>query len=125
MSKAPSNARVFRLRSVSRPTRTSSGIETGGKPARLAIRATIVDAGAVVAAVTVTVCAAPPLNCTEELDKVQVGAGVAAGAMAHPRLTVPENEPTGVSDVLNIALCPALMVWEAVGGAVMAKSGAA
>ena len=125
MSKAPSNARIFRLRSVSRPKRTSSGIEAGEKPARLAIRATIVDAGAVVAAVTVTVCATPPLNCTEEVDKVQVGGGVAAGAMAHPRLTVPENEPTGVSDMLNIALCPALTLWEAVGGPVIAKSGAA
>jgi len=125
MSKAPSTERAFRLRSVSRPIRTSSGIEAVEKPARFAIRAAIVDTGAVVPAVTVTVCAAPPFNSTEVVDKVQVGAGVAAGTMAHPRLTVPENEPTGVSDMLNIALCPALTLWEAVGGPVIAKSGTA
>jgi hypothetical protein len=125
MSKAPSTERVFRLRTVSRPSRSSSGSEALEKPARFAVRATIVDTGAVVAAVTVTVCAAPPLNCTEEVDKVQVGAGVVAGATTHPRVTVPENEPTGVSDMLNIALCPALTLWEAVGGPVIAKSGAA
>ena len=125
MSKAPSIERVFRLRSVSRPTRTSSGIEATGRPARFAVPALVVTMGAVVPTVTVTVCAAAPLNCTEEVDKVQVGAGVVAGAMAHPRLTAAENEPTGVSDKLNIALCPALTLWEAVGGAVIAKSGAA
>ena len=125
MSKAPSTEKVFRLRSVSRPTKTSSGVEAVEKPARFALRAAIVDRGAVVPAVTVTVCAAPPLNCTEEVDKVQVGAGVAVGAIAHPRLTVPENEPTGVSDMLNIALCPELTLWEAGVGPVIAKSGVA
>jgi hypothetical protein len=72
--------------------------------------------------VTVTVCAAAPLNCTEELHKEQVGAGLVAGVIAHPRLTAAKNEPTDVSDKLKIALCPALTLWEAVGDPVIVSS---
>ena len=125
MSNALSIERCFRLRCKSRPARASSGREAVGKPARFPVRTAMAVTGAVVPTVTVTVCAAAPLNCTEELDKEHVGAGVAAGAIAHARLIGAENEPTGASDKLNIALCPAPTVWEAVDGPVMTKSGAA
>ena len=110
MSNALSVERYFRLRGTSRPTRTSSDIETVGKPARCSVRAAATVTDPVVPTVTATVCAAAPLNCTEELDKEQAAAGVVAGAIAQLRLTAPENEPTGVSDTLNAALCPALTV---------------
>jgi hypothetical protein len=59
--------------------------------------------GAVVATVAVTDCAPLPVICTEALDRVQVGGGVAAGVMAQVRFTVPENEPVGVSARVNFA----------------------
>ena len=82
-------------------------------------------AGAVVPILNVTVCEAAPLSCAEELDKMHVGAGVAAGVIAQLRLTVPENDSVGVSDKANVALCPALIVWEVADGPVSAKSGGA
>ena len=68
--------------------------------------------GAVVPTFTVTVCVPVPLICTEELDRLQVGAGVAAGVMAQLRFTVPVNDPVGASARLKFAVCPAVMVWE-------------
>lgn len=65
------------------------------------------------------------MTCTEELDKVHVGAGVATGVIAQLKLTVPENDSVGMSDKVNVALCPALIVWDAVDGPVSAKSGGA
>ena len=84
-------------------------MEARGRPERNAVRA-LVFTGAVVPIVTLTVCAAVPLSCTEALDKVQVGAGDTTGAIAHPSMTVPENEAAGASDRLNTALCPAVTV---------------
>jgi hypothetical protein len=66
--------------------------------------------GAVVPTVTVTGCAVLPLICTEELEKPHVGAGLTGGLRLQLRLTVPVNDPDGVTTKLNIALCPALMV---------------
>lgn len=68
-------------------------------------------AGAVVATVTVTGVAMPPVRFTEP-GKLQVGAGVSAGVMLHVRFTVPLNDPTGVTVKLNVALFPAVMVDE-------------
>lgn len=65
-----------------------------------------------VATFTITVCVPLPLICTEELDRLQVGAGVTAGVMAQVKLTVPVNEPVGASARLKVAVCPAVMVWE-------------
>ena len=62
--------------------------------------------GAVVPTVTVTDCVVP-LSCTEELDKLQAGAGVTAGLRLQPRLTDPLNPPTTVNARLNTAFCPA------------------
>lgn len=68
--------------------------------------------GAVVPTVTVIDCAALPLICIEELDRVQVGGGVTAGVIPHFRLTVPVNDPEGARDKVNVALCPAFTVSE-------------
>jgi len=67
---------------------------------------------AVVPTVTVTGCAALPLICNEEPEKAHVGAGLTVGLRVQLRLTVPVNDPMGVTNKLNFALCPALMVWE-------------
>lgn len=40
---------------------------------------------------TVTGRAPLPISCTEELDSMQVGAGVTTGVMAQLRLIVPVN----------------------------------
>jgi hypothetical protein len=72
--------------------------------------AEVVDA--VVPTVTVTGWAVVPLICTEELESAQVGAGVAAGVMAHARLTVPEKVAVGVSDKVKVAFCPGVIDWE-------------
>ena len=58
--------------------------------------------GAVVAIVTVAVSAAP-LSCTAELDKLQLGAGVAAGVTLQLRFTVPVKAPAGAIAILNCA----------------------
>jgi hypothetical protein len=70
----------------------------------------LVVSGAVVAIVTVTACAAVPVTCTEELDNVHVGGGLATGLKLHVRLTVPLNDAEGVNTKLNCAFPPALMV---------------
>lgn len=67
---------------------------------------------AVVATFTVTDCVPLPLIGTEELDRLQIGAGVTAGVIAQVRLTVPVNDPVGASTRLKLAVCPALIVWE-------------
>ncbi len=54
----------------------------------------------------------PLVICTEELDRVHVGAGDTMGVMLQSRLTIPLNEPDGATARLNIALCPAEIVWE-------------
>ena len=68
--------------------------------------------GAVVAIVTVTVSAVP-LSCTAEFDRLQVGAGVAAGVTLQLRFTVPVKLPAGAIAMLNCAFCPAGTVCEA------------
>jgi hypothetical protein len=65
----------------------------------------------VVATFTVTVCVPVPVICTEE-GTLQVGAGVAAGAIAQLRLTVPVKDPLPAKAKLKLAVCPALMLWE-------------
>jgi hypothetical protein len=68
--------------------------------------------GAVVPTFTVTDCAAVPLICSDELDKLQVGPRVAAGVMAQLRLTVPLNVPDPAKLRLKLAVCPALTVCD-------------
>jgi hypothetical protein len=65
--------------------------------------------GAVVATLAVTDWAPPPLNCTEELDKPHVGAGVTAGVTAQLTLTVPVNDPVGAMVKSKLAVC---LGWE-------------
>ena len=73
----------------------------------------LVVTDAVVDAFTITNCVPPPLICTEEPDKVQVGGPVVtAGVIAQLKLTVPENELLEASASAKLAVCPALMVWE-------------
>jgi hypothetical protein len=82
---------------------------------------------AVVPTLTVTVCVPLPLICTEELESLQVGAGVNTGEIAQLRLTVPLYDTVPARSKLKLAVCPALMVWE-VGdpeASVIEKSGAA
>jgi len=69
--------------------------------------------GEAVFTVTVTGCAELPLICTEELEKLQVGAGVAIGLMLQLRLTAPLKDSDGLTTKRNFALCPTLMVCEA------------
>jgi hypothetical protein len=94
----------FRDRRISRRSR---GKEATGRPARNAVCALVVT-GAVVPIVTSTVWGAVPLSCTEALERAQVGAGDATGAIAQPSATVLENEAAGASDRTNFALWPAL-----------------
>ena len=61
---------------------------------------------------TMTVCVPLPVRLTVGLDKLQVGAGVAAGVIAQLRLTVPVNDPIDAKDSVKLAACPALIVWE-------------
>jgi len=68
--------------------------------------------GPVVPTVTVMDWLPLPVSFTDEVDKLQVGAGVTAGVMLQFRLTVPVNDPEGATSKLNFALCPGLMVWE-------------
>jgi len=80
--------------------------------------------GAVVATVTVTGAAAPPVTLTEP-GKVQLGGGVTTGVMLQVKLTVPLNAKAGVTTKLKVALFPAVMVDELddPGAGPMAKSG--
>ena len=68
--------------------------------------------GAVVSTLIVTVSVPLPRICTEELDRLHVGAGVTLGVIAQLRFTVPAKDPTDVKSRLKLAVCPALMVWE-------------
>ncbi len=43
---------------------------------------------------------------------MQTGAGVAAGVIVQLRLTIPLNDPAGVTARLNDAVCPAVTVAE-------------
>lgn len=81
--------------------------------------------GAVVPMLTVTEEVAVPLSCTEELERMHVGGGVTYGAMAQVGLTVPEKELAGVKFNVNVALCPAVTVWEVGATVAAAKSGGA
>jgi hypothetical protein len=66
---------------------------------------------AVVFTDTVTFCAPLP-KFTEELERAQVGAGLAAGTIAQARFTVPLKDPMAAKARVNDAVCPALMVCE-------------
>jgi len=68
--------------------------------------------GATVATFTVTVCVPLLVIWTEELDRLHVGAGVAAGVMAHIRFTVPVNDPIDAKARLKLAVCPAVTVCD-------------
>jgi hypothetical protein len=82
-------------------------------------------AAAVVATVTVTGVVELPDTLTE-LGMLQIGAGDAAGLILQVRFTVPLNDPDGVSDKLNIAVCPGEIVeLDPPEGALRVKSGAA
>ena len=72
---------------------------------------TVPAAPAVVPIVTVTACPLVPEICTEE-GTLHVSAGLTTGVMLQLRLTVPANDPEGISIKLNFALCPALTVCE-------------
>ena len=67
---------------------------------------------AVVPTLTVTVWLEAALICTEEFDRLHVGAGVTTGVIAQLRFTVPLKELIAPNASLKLALCPALMVWE-------------
>jgi hypothetical protein len=45
-------------------------------------------------------------NCTEVLERLQLGAGDTAGVMAQLRLTVPLKSVAGKTDKSNLAVCP-------------------
>jgi hypothetical protein len=66
---------------------------------------------AVVATVTATGAAEPPVTLTEA-GTVQTGAGVTAGVRPQVRLTVPLNDPTGVRAKPKVAVSPAEIVDE-------------
>ena len=119
----------MRLRSSSDPELNSnnvhgSGVVHGGKKNR---GRTLVVTGAVVPTFTVTDSVPLPLICTDELDKVQVVAGVTVGVTAQLKFTVPENDPDPPRANEKVAVCPALMTWEAgdPDAALIVKSGAA
>jgi hypothetical protein len=67
----------------------------------------------VVATVTADDRGFPPITCTEELDREQVGAESTAGDTAQLNLTVPVNCPAAVTSKLKFAVCPAMIVFEA------------
>jgi hypothetical protein len=66
---------------------------------------------AVVDTVAVTDVAALPVTFTEA-GRLQIGAGLAAGATLQVRLTVPLNDPVGVIVKPNVAAWPAVIVDE-------------
>ena len=70
----------------------------------------LVVTDAVVPTVTVTVWLVVPLICTDELDRLQVGAGVTTGVIAQLRFTVPLKDSIAPKTNLKLAVCPALMV---------------
>jgi hypothetical protein len=85
------------------------GIDPGGSRTGGAV---LEVTGAVVATVTINGCDAPPVSCSDELDKLQVGAGVTLGVMAQLRLAVPVNEAAAARTSEKLAFCPALTVCD-------------
>lgn len=85
------------------------GIVPPGKPisGKLLL---VVDA--VVPTFTVTDSVPLPLIFTEELDNVQVGAGVTDGVIAQLKLTVPVNDSVPANANEKFAVCPTLIVCE-------------
>lgn len=77
--------------------------------------------------VAVTMSGVSPLSWTAELDRLQAGAGFAAGVMLQLRFTVPVKEPVGATAIPKVALCPAAIVCEVCdpGADPTVKSGAA
>ena len=71
---------------------------------------TLVVVEAVVPTVTVTVWLVLLLICTEEPDRLHVGAGVTAGVIAQLRFTVPLKDSIAPNTSWKLAVCPALMV---------------
>jgi hypothetical protein len=80
--------------------------------------------GAAVATWTVTGCVPLPGICTEELDRLHVGAGVTAGVIAQVRFIVPENDAVAAKATLKLAVCPVVIVWEVGEAAPIEKPGA-
>lgn len=72
-----------------------------------------------------TDCAEVPVICTDELERLHVGAGDTTGVIAQERFTVPLNDATGAKLTAKLALCPALTVWEVGPDAANSKLGAA
>lgn len=70
--------------------------------------------GAVVPNFKVTDCVPLPLIGTEELDSVQVGAGVTFGVITQLKFTVPANDAIGITIKLKLASPPAFIVSEVV-----------
>ena len=60
---------------------------------------------------TATGVAVPTVTLTEA-GTVQTGAGMTTGVIAQLRLTIPLNDPAGVTVRLKDAVCPAVMVAE-------------
>jgi hypothetical protein len=83
------------------------GRDPGGKPIGESIRPA---EGRIVPTFTVTDCAAAPLICTDEFDKVHVGPAVTDGVIAQLKFTVPLNLPDPAKLRLKLAVWPALTV---------------
>ena len=83
---------MVRTQSQDEPRNISAQRSVVGPDGKLPGGAAPVVTYAVVATFNATVCAAVPVICTEE-GILQVGAGVAAGVIAQPKLTVPVNPP--------------------------------
>jgi hypothetical protein len=77
------------------------GIVPGGK---LVGGMALAVPAAVVPTLTVSVCVPLPVICTEELDRVQVGAGATTGVIAQVKFTVPVNDPVGAMATLKLAV---------------------
>ncbi len=93
------------------------GFLADGHPARLA--------EAVVPTVTVTELGELPVTLTDA-GTLQTGAGDAAGLTLQVRVTVPLNDPAGVSAKLKVAACPAEIVeLDPPEGTLKVKSGVA
>ena len=109
---AASREARFRLRKVSPLKPTSIAVEImvqrSGPDGRLMGEAIPEVEPPEVATVTVTDCAALPLICTDELDKLQVGPAATTGVIAQLRSTVPLKVPDLVRLRLKLAVCPAL-----------------
>jgi hypothetical protein len=100
----------FRLRGTRPPAPSNMAVKTNGivPPGNSDFCAVVT--GAVVFTVTVTVCGPLAPSCSEELDKLHVGAKACAGVMSQLRLTAPAKEPAGATARVNCAFCPAVTV---------------